>query len=405
MSDTAKENRITSSGYTAGVMTFSKYTLDTIPGVPPHYMIYQHKESYRYDALGRRVWVELVRDTNCTTHDVDSDCSNYVRRVNWDGDQILHETQVAADTGKFNAILEGGSVTYVHGGTVDQPLEVYKASNNLILPYTNWHGQFVRGTCAGTGCAGVQYPLSDASAYDDIQGGVAQGTWFGTLIKGQIDASGYEYKRNRYYNPSTGRFNQEDPVGLAGGLNVYGYASGDPANYSDPFGLMTLQGWEIPVVVGGGAVEGWLAGAAATAAAYVASRTTGIGAAIGAAVNSLRDKATLTFVTYTRTNPENGQVYSGRTSGFGSPQNIVNARTASHPDRLDNFGPPVVDRAASGYNGYMAIRGREQQLIDSHGGAQSEGGNSANIIRGVSRGNPLAGEYNAASNAEFGPIQ
>ena len=96
MSDTAKENRITSSGYTAGVMTFSKYTLDTIPGVPPHYMIYQHKESYRYDALGRRVWVELVRDTNCTTHDVDSDCSNYVRRVNWDGDQILHETQVAA---------------------------------------------------------------------------------------------------------------------------------------------------------------------------------------------------------------------------------------------------------------------------------------------------------------------
>lgn len=150
---------------------------------------------------------------------------------------MLHETQVAADTGSFNAILEGGSVTYVHGGTIDQPLEVYKTSTNLILPYTNWHGQFVRGTCVGGGCAGVQYPLSDASAYDDIPGGVAQGTWFGTLIKGQLDASGYEYKRNRYYNPSTGRFNQEDPIGLAGGLNVYGFANGDPANYSDPFGL------------------------------------------------------------------------------------------------------------------------------------------------------------------------
>ena len=218
-------------------MTFSQYTLDTIPGVPPHYQIYQRKESYRYDALGRRVWVELVRDTNCTTHDTGSDCSNYVRRVNWDGNQILHETQVAADTGSWNLTLEGGSVTYVHGGTIDQPLEVYKASNNIVVPYVNWRGQFVAGTCPLGACSGVQFPLSDASAYDDIPGGVGQGTWFGTLIKGQIDASGYEYKRNRYYNPSTGRFNQEDPIGLAGGLNVYGYASGDPTSYSDPFGL------------------------------------------------------------------------------------------------------------------------------------------------------------------------
>lgn len=37
-------------------------------------------------------------------------------------------------------------------------------------------------------------------------------------------------------------FTQEDPIGLAGGLNLYGYAGGDPVNYSDPFGLCTRPG-------------------------------------------------------------------------------------------------------------------------------------------------------------------
>jgi hypothetical protein len=35
----------------------------------------------------------------------------------------------------------------------------------------------------------------------------------------------------------TGCLTQEDPIGLAGGLNLYGFANGDPVNFSDPFGL------------------------------------------------------------------------------------------------------------------------------------------------------------------------
>ncbi len=34
---------------------------------------------------------------------------------------------------------------------------------------------------------------------------------------------------------------QEDPVGLAGGLNAYGFAAGDPINFGDPFGLHPCQ--------------------------------------------------------------------------------------------------------------------------------------------------------------------
>jgi len=36
---------------------------------------------------------------------------------------------------------------------------------------------------------------------------------------------------------SAGPSTQRDPIGLAGGFNQYGYAGGDPVNYSDPFGL------------------------------------------------------------------------------------------------------------------------------------------------------------------------
>jgi hypothetical protein len=36
---------------------------------------------------------------------------------------------------------------------------------------------------------------------------------------------------------STRTHTQEDPIGLAGGLNLYGFAGGDPINFWDPFGL------------------------------------------------------------------------------------------------------------------------------------------------------------------------
>ena len=43
--------------------------------------------------------------------------------------------------------------------------------------------------------------------------------------------------RNRHYDSGTGQCTQQDPIGLAGGANVYGFTNGDPVNYQDPFGL------------------------------------------------------------------------------------------------------------------------------------------------------------------------
>jgi RHS repeat-associated protein len=87
---------------------------------------------------------------------------------------------------------------------------------------------------------GAAVPRGDGSASVWGPSGVDpdKADWYGSLIWDQQDATGYQYKRNRYYEPGTGRFTQEDPIGLAGGLNLYGFASGDPVNFSDPFGLL-----------------------------------------------------------------------------------------------------------------------------------------------------------------------
>jgi RHS repeat-associated protein len=48
---------------------------------------------------------------------------------------------------------------------------------------------------------------------------------------------GFVYLRNRWYDPSTGRFLTQDPIGLAGGVNLYSYAGNNPVGFTDPFGL------------------------------------------------------------------------------------------------------------------------------------------------------------------------
>ncbi|MGA7832530.1 MAG: RHS repeat-associated core domain-containing protein [Terracidiphilus sp.] len=52
------------------------------------------------------------------------------------------------------------------------------------------------------------------------------------------------YYRARYYNPATGRFLSEDPLGFGGGtVNFYQYAMDNPMGFRDPTGLLNVYTW------------------------------------------------------------------------------------------------------------------------------------------------------------------
>ncbi|MBA55202.1 MAG: hypothetical protein CMK89_12175 [Pseudomonadales bacterium] len=50
------------------------------------------------------------------------------------------------------------------------------------------------------------------------------------------EETGLHYNRFRYYDPGTGQFTQQDPIGLLGGINNYQYAP-NPSGWVDPLGL------------------------------------------------------------------------------------------------------------------------------------------------------------------------
>ncbi|HYU10706.1 MAG TPA: RHS repeat-associated core domain-containing protein [Gemmatimonadales bacterium] len=252
-------------------------------------------EEYRYDALGRRVWVRSVMTCEPSSQSVACN-TPYVRRTIWDGAQELAEIQSPVDTTNPGTIEEldtgyserpwdfspadpnpfYGRVVYGPGLAVDQPLSVTRyeyrdkpGSNatSLTWPrftlqiYWNYRGIPAYGTLT-TGARVYPYQLGQnqtacpalnldgnlqrcvqifwpyrLSAYNRNRGNLEYRSWHGSLLEGKRDRSGLEYMRNREYDPLTGRFTQEDPIGLAGGLNLYGFANGDPVNFSDPFGL------------------------------------------------------------------------------------------------------------------------------------------------------------------------
>jgi RHS repeat-associated protein len=55
-----------------------------------------------------------------------------------------------------------------------------------------------------------------------------------------VDETGLSYNYFRDYDPTLGRYVESDPIGLAGGINTYGYVDQNPIKYADPSGQYAL---------------------------------------------------------------------------------------------------------------------------------------------------------------------
>lgn len=108
------------------------------------------------------------------------------------------------------------------------------------------------------------------------------------------------------------------------------------------------------------------------------------------------------YLTYVLTNPATKERYIGRSSGFGEIEKIVRRRLYSHRYYKAGFTDVQVDKLAQGIDAKLAIRGREQQLIDYYGGIGNP--KVANKIRAVAKINFTGRTFYKLSNRLFDKI-
>lgn len=113
---------------------------------------------------------------------------------------------------------DGDTLAYFHCDQIGAPQEVTDEAGEITWSAHNkaWgEGREVISEAARK--AGITNPLRFAGQNFDRE-------------------TGLHYNRHRYYDPQTGRFVSKDPIGLAGGINVYQYAP-NPVEWVDPRGL------------------------------------------------------------------------------------------------------------------------------------------------------------------------
>ena len=172
--------------------------------------------AYTYDALGRRIGKGRLK----TSQEVSDDLENQTRFA-WDGSHLLQEvhpdgryTYIYADQDSYEPLAQVRDWTteddenrqqthYFHCDQIGIPREMTDKDGNLL-----WFGNYT-----GWGRLKEETRVTD-TAYQPFR-----------LQNQYADReTGLHYNFFRYYEPDVGRFVNQDPIGLMGGMNLYQFA-------------------------------------------------------------------------------------------------------------------------------------------------------------------------------------
>src|SRR5262249_37774255 len=111
-------------------------------------------------------------------------------------------------------------VYYVHADHLGSPRAVTRPSDNALM--WQWDNLDPFGANATnenpSGQGAFRYNLRFPGQYYDTEVGT-------------------NFNMRRDYDPTIGRYEQSDPIGLRGGINTYTYVASDPVSGTDPKGL------------------------------------------------------------------------------------------------------------------------------------------------------------------------
>ncbi|CAI0751716.1 RHS repeat-associated core domain-containing protein [Serratia quinivorans] len=185
----------------------------------------QQHVQFRYDPLGRRTQKQVwLQSQDLRQPGGKRQTTTFL----WEGFRLLQETRdgmpltyVYADQGSYEPLarIDGGpqaQVFYFHTAPNGEPESLTDSNGTL-----RWQGH-------SSAWGNTKYE-ENQQHLDYSQNLRLQGQYLDR-------ETGLHYNLFRYYDPDIGRFTQHDPIGLAGGINLYQYAP-NPLGWVDPLGL------------------------------------------------------------------------------------------------------------------------------------------------------------------------
>ncbi len=172
--------------------------------------------AYHYNGLGERVLKTGRGAVNGPVHYVYDEDGKLLGEYDKLG-TLQQETIWLYD--RPVGVVTGTGILYVYADHLNAPRVLTDTANMVVW---RWNGD-----AFGVGAAGQ----------DPDQDGLK--VTYNPRFPGQYydSESGLHYNYYRDYDPRTGRYVEADPIGLAGGVNLYQYAKSNPIRYTDPDGL------------------------------------------------------------------------------------------------------------------------------------------------------------------------